>query len=225
MRILGLIFTLCLLSSSAFARFNWEGASWEKIKVEDGISVYGKAFPDSNVKGVGGAALIDASVEKIIWVLMDHEHKSQWVDRIMMSKTVEEPTPLQSIQYATFGMPFPMSDRDFLYSYAFTYDKSQHMIEVDVKSVVHSSQPESATIGVRGDIIRGKFRLYPQKGQKKTYVEVEYLADPKGYLPSWVVNLVQKNWPYKTLKGLQTQVKKDFVTAHQIPKILDVPQL
>ena len=98
MRILGLIFTLCLLSSSAFARFNWEGASWEKIKVEDGISVYGKAFPDSNVKGVGGAALIDASVEKIIWVLMDHEHKSQWVDRIMMSKTVEEPTPLQSIQ-------------------------------------------------------------------------------------------------------------------------------
>ena len=41
--------------------------------------------------------------------------------------------------------------------------------------------------------------------------------DPKGALPSWVVNLVQKAWPMNTLKALRKQVKKPFVGSIPTP--------
>lgn len=216
MRALLLSLLFLLGAPSLFANYDWAANAWEKVSESEGIDVYRKSFKDSNVKGVAGSALINASVDKIVWVLMDHEHKSQWVDKIQYSKTLAKPTPLTSIQYATFGMPFPVSDRDFVYSYKFSYDKTKNMILVDVVSVEHRSQPASSTIGVRGEITMGKFRLYPKNAGKKTYVEVEYLADPKGLLPSWVVNIVQKKWPYKTLSGLRKQVKKKFVGSSRL---------
>ncbi|SMF29914.1 START domain-containing protein [Pseudobacteriovorax antillogorgiicola] len=207
---------LLIVAGSAQARYNWKANQWEQVKVEDGISVYRKSFEDSNVKGVAGAALIDAPASKIVWVLMDHEHKDDWVDKFRDARTIETPSRLTSIQYAAFSMPFPVSDRDFVYAYEFQYHSNRNMIEVDVKSVEHKSAPEDDSVGVRGEIIMGKYRLYPSKNGKQTYVEVEYLADPKGLLPSWIVNIVQKNWPYKTIKGLRKQVQKSFVGHHDI---------
>ena len=108
--------------------------------------------------------------------------------------------------------------RDFVYQYIFKYKPDEKMILVDVSAAKHADAPPSKTVGVRGKIIMGKYRLYPKNAGKETYVEVEYLADPKGWLPTWVVNIVQKTWPLKTLKGLRKQVNKPFVKEHPIMK-------
>lgn len=200
-----------LISSPGLAKSNWKKAGWEKIDSKQGINVYRKEVKGSDVLGVGGTAIVNASAAKILWVLMDNAHKDEWIDKFKSAKTLETPTPLTSVQYASFDMPFPVSDRDFVYAYEFSYDKAEHMIEVDVKSVSHENAPDDETIGVRGDIKFGKYRLYPSKDGKKTYVEVEYLADPKGSLPTFIVNIVQKSWPYKTLSNLRKQVQKSFV--------------
>ena len=208
-----------LLSGSAFGKSNWNKAGWNKIDSKQGINVYRKDVKGSDVMGVGGTAVVNASAAKILWVLMDNKHKDEWVDKFRSAKTIDNPTSLTTVQYAAFEMPFPVSDRDFVYAYEFSYDQAEHMIEVDVKSVTHKSAPADETIGVRGDIIFGKYRLYPSKDGKKTYVEVEYLTDPKGSLPTFIVNLVQKSWPYKTLSNLRKQVQKSFVKEDQ--KILN----
>ncbi|NRA63819.1 MAG: hypothetical protein HRU19_05015 [Pseudobacteriovorax sp.] len=218
-----LIAIQCLLfafiGQTAFGKFNWKANKWDKIDSKEGVNVYRKEVPDSDVLGVGGSAMINAPVSKIIWVLMDHENKKDWVDKFESSKTIENPSDLVSIQYAAFDMPFPVSDRDFVYRYEFSYDPDKHMITVDVKSVTHSSAPEEDTIGVRGEIKFGEYRLYPRKNGKKTYVEVEYMTDPKGYLPTMIVNMVQKSWPYKTLSSLRRQVQKSGIKHEK--KILD----
>ena len=214
--VLGFVLLFSLMQGPAYGKYNWSKANWEKVSVKEKITTYRKSFKDSDVKGVAGSAMINASPSKIVWVLMDHDHKDQWVDKFKDARTLETPSLLRSVQYAAFDMPFPVSDRDFVYQYDFTYDKKKNMIEVNVKNAIHKGAPEKDTVGVRGEIVMGKYRLYPRDGGKKTYVEVEYLADPKGLLPSWVVNIVQKSWPYKTLKGLRKQVKKDFVGDHEI---------
>ncbi len=200
--------------SEIWAKHNWKKHGWEKVSKKEGINVYRKSFDNSDVKGVGGSVLLDVPVGKIIWVLMDHTHKDQWIDKFHSARTIETLSPLASIQYAAFSMPLTISDRDFVYSYKFTYDSKRKMIEVDTHSVKNNKEPSSKSVGVRGEILFGKYRLYPRSHGKKTYVEVEYLADPKGYLPTWVVNIVQKSWPYKTLSKLRNQVKKDFVKEH-----------
>jgi hypothetical protein len=193
----------------------WQNMGWEKVNEQDGITVFRKSFPDSEVKGVGGEALINAPIGKILWVLMDNDHKNEWVDKFKSTRTVETPSDLVSIQYAAFSMPFPVTDRDFVYRYDFRLDQSINAVVVDVKSVEHAKEPANKTIGVRGFIPYGRYILQP-KGPNQTFVKVEYLADPKGSIPTWVVNIVQKNWPYKTIAGLRKQVKKSFVQEWEV---------
>jgi hypothetical protein len=107
-------------------------------------------------------------------------------------------------------MPFPLADRDFVYRYEFSVDESDNSVIAEVKSVVHPKMPEQSSIGVRGEIISGRYILYP-RGPKQTFVVAQYLADPKGYVPAWVVNLIQKQWPYKTLSAMRKQVQRPFV--------------
>ena len=219
MKLLALVSFFCIsFSFGLHAKYDWKKNGWDKLGEEDKITFYRKSFKNSNVQGVAGAALISSTPGKIIDVLMDHEHKSDWVDKFHSSRTLATPSMLTSVQYAAFSMPFPVSDRDFVYQYKFYYKQKQKMILVDVSEAKHADAPPSKTVGVRGKIIMGKYRLYPRNKGKETYVEVEYLADPKGWLPTWVVNIVQKTWPLKTLKGLRKQVTKPFVKEHPIMK-------
>jgi hypothetical protein len=212
--LLAMILQLALWPRFASAS-DWKKKGWEQINEENGIKVYRKSSPSTPVKGVGGEAMIDASIGKVLWVLMDHEHKTDWVDKFKSAYTIEEVSPLVHIQYASFAMPFPVTDRDFVYRYEFKVDKAQNAVIVEVKSTRHPKAPESKSVGVRGEIIEGRYVLYP-RGSDRTFVRAEYLADPKGLLPSWVVNLVQKQWPYKTLAGLREQVRKPFVKEWDI---------
>ena len=54
---------------------------------------------------------------------------------------------------------------------------------------------------VRAQALRTYWRL-TAKPDGGTHVEVEVLTDPKGMLPAWVVNLVQRGWPRNSITGL-----------------------
>lgn len=187
----------------------WTDKGWEFMEDKEGIKTYRKTYPNSPVKGVGGEAEIDAPIGKILWVLMDHAHKSEWIDKFKEARTLEETSPLTHIQFAAFSMPFPVSDREFVYSYDFKVDSDLNAVVVDVKSVETDKAPPVREGAVRGEIVDGRYILIPEGD--KTFVQAEYLADAKGSLPTWIVNMVQKHWPFKTLDALRRQVKKDFV--------------
>lgn len=199
-----------LLAAPAWAKGAWQSDGWEQIDQENGIDVYRKTAPGSDVQGVGGEGLVKAPIAKILWVLMDHEHKPQWIDRFQRSYTIEEISPLSDVQYASFDMPFPVQDRDFVYSFETSVSPEGDAVIIAVKSVEHPAMPPAKTVGVRGEIVRGRYVLYPE-GSDATRVIAEYLADPKGSLPSWLVNLVQRSWPLKTLESLRRQVQEPYV--------------
>jgi hypothetical protein len=49
----------------------------------------------------------------------------------------------------------------------------------------------------------------------------EVLADPKGSVAKWIVNLFQKSWPRKTIASLRRQVaKKDIVDQPRLKELL-----
>lgn len=199
-----------LYSVTAYAEpKTWKEKGWEFVDDKDGIKTYRKTSENSPVKGVGGEAEIDAPIGKILWVLMDHDHKSQWIDKFKGGRTVDEVSPLKHIQLASFHMPFPVSDREFVYTYDFSVNTELNAVVVEVKSVDSPKAPPVGKGDVRGEIVEGRYILKPMG--TKTFVQAEYLADPKGSIPSWLVNIVQKSWPYKTLDGLRRQAKKDFV--------------
>ncbi|MFZ8933876.1 MAG: START domain-containing protein [Bacteriovoracaceae bacterium] len=188
---------------------------WKKMKVKEGISVFKKEIPNSKLVAFKGEAVIEASAGKIIHVLKDNTHKKDWVDRLLKSEVLEKNNEYEQVMYQVFNAPWPVSNRDFVYKAKLTRDKSG-VITLDMNSIDHPKSPK--TVGVRADLIRSIYKLTPI-GPNQTKLEVQIQSDPKGLLPKWVVNIIQKSWPLKTLKRIRAQVKKPFVRDIPLPPV------
>lgn len=189
-------------------------ASWEEIDDAHGIKVYKKDVAGSNLHAFRGVGLVDAPMEKIIWVLGDNEHRTEWVDRLKKSVILEKKGDYEFIVYQHFGSPAVISDRDFVYR-AQAYSRKDGTAVLDIQSVTHPKAPP--TVGVRGELKYSSYVL--TRVGDKTLVDVSVSLDPKGALPGWIVNLVQKSWPMNTLKSLREHVKKPFVGTLKAPPV------
>jgi hypothetical protein len=200
-----------LLAVSLFAGAALAG-NWEKIDEDDGIVVYRKEVPNSPLLAFRGDAIVDAPIEKVLWVLGDNDHRTDWVDRLAESVILERKGAYDFVVYQHFALPFPMTDRDYVYRGRAFRDAKGSVI-VSLESVTHPKAPTPK--GVRADLVGSRYILTP-KGNK-TLVTVEIMTDPKGNVPAWLVNVIQKSWPTKTLTGLREQVQKDFVKSQALP--------
>lgn len=199
-----------LTTSSALAA---ESSAWEKIDEAEGIQVFRKDMPGSDIVAFKGAGIVDASMEKIFWVLCDAEHEEEWVEMLIDNYVMVEHSPFDRVQYQNFDLPWPLSDRDFVYRAVATMDK-QGRLNLVLNSVEHPKQPP--TKGVRAEIMSSGFVL-TRRPDGKTFVEVSIFSDPKGILPNWVINLVQESWPMETMLGIRKQVQKSFVKEAALP--------
>lgn len=190
-------------------------ATWEKIDDDAGIVVSRREVEGSPLVAFKGVAEVNASVEKILWVLVDNDHRKEWVDRLLVSSRLEELSPHEFIVYQVFDVPAVMSKRDFVYKGKAVLKPDTGQVVLDMHSVKHRQAPK--TVGVRAKLINSRYVLTPTGNGSKTRVEVEIHTDPKGWVPKWIVNLIQKSWPMKTLKAIRKQVDKPFVKDYPLP--------
>lgn len=186
---------------------------WEEIDNEDGIRVFRREIPGSPLVAFKGYGMVDAPLEKVAWVLADNAHRTNWVDRLEKSVVLEQRSNFDYILYQHFKLPPLLSDRDYVYHAVGTRNAKTGTVTLILSSVSHPKAPP--TVGVRARLIRSKYVLIP-KG-KKTHVTVEIQTDPKGMLPAWLVNTIQKSWPMNTLQAMRREVKMPYVREIQLP--------
>ena len=189
--------------------------SWQQIKLKEGIKVFKKEITNSKLVAFKGEAVFDTTPGKIIHVLGDNNHKKDWVDRLVKTEILEKIGPYEKVMYQEFSAPWPVANRDFVYHAKLIRKKSGEIV-LHMNSVPNPKAPK--TVGVRADLIKSVYVLTPL-GPNKTKLEVEIQSDPKGLLPKWVVNIIQKSWPMKTLEKIREQVKKPFVRDVPLPPV------
>lgn len=192
-----------------------EAKDWEQIDDRDGILVYRKHVPGSPLYAFRGKGVIEAPAEKVGWVLADNAHRVEWVDRLVKSVVLEEPGPYEQVIYQHYKCPPGVSDRDFVYR-AKAFSKQDGSVVLEIASEIHAGAPP--TVGVRGELQMCSYVLSPA-GPNKTHVDVIIMTDPKGALPDFLINLVQKSWPRNSLLAMRTHVRKDFVRRLKAPPI------
>lgn len=188
---------------------------WEKINEDSGIVVSRREVEGSPLVAFKGVAEVDASLERILWVLVDNDYRKDWVDRLLVSTRLEKINEHEFIVYQVFDVPIGMSKRDFVYRGKAVFKPATGQVVLDLFSVKHRKAPK--TVGVRAKLINSRYVLTPTGNGSKTRIEVEIHTDPKGWVPKWVVNLIQKSWPVKTLKGIRRQVDKPFAKDYPLP--------
>ena len=149
------------------------------------------------------------SIERIAYVLDDTESKTEWVSRLKQENRLEgNPFSYRSIAYQHYNLSWPVSDRDYVIESKWTVINAMKPPTsiLSIKSTIRDDVPEIQG-RVRGQLDRLVYKLEKLKSNQ-TRVTVEIMVNPKGLLPNFMINLIQKDWPITTLRQLNAQALK-----------------
>ncbi len=191
---------------------------WETVSENDrDIKVMRKNSKNSPVMGFSGLTVFDSPIEKIIWTITASKYKPNWLDLMVSSEEIAREGQFERTYYEIYDQPWPVSDRDFVYS-AKLKTTSGNTVIIDIKdATAHPNAPQES-VGVRGFIHLTKWVLVPV-APNRTEVLLMVNVDPGGMIPSWLVNMIQESWPANTLSALREEVKKPYIQKLSIPAI------
>jgi len=193
--------TLCVASTAS-------AADWQDVGVINGVHVMRREEPTLGVMSFRGDVIAPVNIGKLVAVFADRNQRQFWVDRYADSTTIEKPGPFSEIYWIKFKLPAVISDRDYVLRADGAVDAANHAFTVNIKSVDDPRKGKDSCC-TRATVNRTFYRFTALKavnGVPQTKLEVEVNTDPKGLLPNWIVNMIQKEWPSKTLNGLVKQV-------------------
>jgi hypothetical protein len=214
------LFAGLLLSGTVVAAANApQDPPWQKFDEDEGIAVFRREVPGSAVIALRGEGVVDAPILRVASVLCDTTRSTEWIDRLAEVKVVRKLSDDEQIHWTHISTPVVIKDRDFVFNIKLELDPPNKKLFLNYHSVYDSGAPK--TDYVRGEFKYGTFTLTSIEGGKKTRVLAEVLADPRGSVAKWIVNLVQKDWPHKTIASLRRQVAKaDIKDSPRLKELL-----
>ena len=177
-------------------------SSWKKIVEKKNVHIYQQKKKNSRFMAFRGVTVINAPILSVLQVLRNVKTAPNWTPRLKEKKIVKVYSYLDAVTYNHNNLTWPVSDRDLVIRSTLTYDIKTHKVIVKTYSVNDPKVP------LRKDRVRATIHhstLILKKMGQQTFLDLDIHFDPKGLLPSWLVNMLQKTWPYKFLKNLERE--------------------
>jgi hypothetical protein len=191
---------------------------WKLHSEKDGVQVFTQPVSNSAFKAVKAVGVVETSLSRIAYVLMDVKTTKEWVYGTKVCTLLKQMTPADLIYYSEVDLPWPASNRDFIIRITLTQDPV-----TKVMTIVAENMPKYIT--EKNGIIRiqrssGLWYITPIDAD---HVRVEYIlqVDPGGWIPAWLVNIVASTGPYQSFIGLRKQVKKEKYKDAKLQGIID----
>jgi hypothetical protein len=175
---------------------------WKKVYNKDGVLVHSQKDKNSKIVGFKAEAVLDAKLESVLQVLRDVEGTVKWAPNMVEKKTIINNSDLKAITYNNNDLPWPAADRDMILVNELRLDKENKVLVVDTHSVTHEAYPAFKNI-VRAQMPYGTLEF--KRVEDKSWVRMTILVDPKGSIPIWLVNMLQKRLPLQFLKALEKE--------------------
>ena len=179
--------------------------AWESLGVVDGVWVERAEVPNSDIMAFRGGREVDLSLARLLNVFRSPKERRHWVSRYHSHTTIEK-TQLAERYWIRFKLPPLISDRDYVLQSKAVFDQGKRTVNVTTRSVTDPAFPPSDCC-VRAEVRRSSYR-FEALSPTRTRVQVEVHTDPKGLLPSGVVNYIQRNWPSRTLNRLVARARE-----------------
>ncbi len=187
---------------------------WEEVSRADDLVVFRKVMKDNPIFAYKGEALVKAPFERVLSVVMNTERRTEWMERVVESSTKKIISPYEKIDLMITRVPWPMRGREFLFRSIFQIDAKGKKATLRLESIEDPKFPQDPD-RIRGWIQNATFELIATSDYT-TRVTAESHTDPKGWLPAWIINLVQRTFPRKTLGRLTEQALKPDIESFKL---------
>lgn len=182
-------------------------APWKLAKDSDDIRVYTRGVPGSDANEFMGVADVDAPLEVILEVFKDIPSFPQWYGFCKEIRLLKQDSENHRIIYFVLETTGPVKDRDMVIDARDSKDLQAGKALITMAAFKEDYVPRTSAY-VRMTDMTGSAVL-TRVDQDTTHVVYTVRADPAGYIPSFISNMLQKEQPYLTLKGLRGMVRKD----------------
>lgn len=187
-------------------------SDWRSIQeTSDGIQIFKKDATESGLIEFRGVGVVDAPLPLVASVIFDTDRRRLWIKGLAESRIVRWDGPDAFIEYDHIDMPTFFSDRDFVSKVTIRSDRARREVVFRFQAVGDPAAPSTGFL--RGEVINMTFVLRSVDDDTRTHMDAEFLCDPKGWIPSWLVNFFLKDWPKTTFRGLRQEVLRPGVTV------------
>jgi hypothetical protein len=208
-----MVSTAMILCFDSLAQDGW------KLKTDkDEVQVYMKAEENSSYKSVKTVTTMRTTLSAVSAILLDVLKTPDWVYGTKQCSLLKKESPTSLYYYAEMGMPWPVSNRDFVIRISLSQNPQTKVVTV-IATNLPTYIPEKDGI-VRIQRSSGRWTISPV-GNGMVRVEYILQIDPGGSLPASIVNMFSYNGPFQSFKNLRVQVNKPEYAKAQLPFITE----
>ncbi|CAD5221208.1 unnamed protein product [Bursaphelenchus xylophilus] len=171
---------------------------WDLVYQKKSAEVWTKEMPESYFKMIKAATTLNVSADVVYDVLHDPDYRSSWDKYMVKAEDIGVLNPNNDLCYYALASVPPIKSRDFVMQRSWLDIGNEKFI--CTRSVWHDDYPPTRSF-IRGFIY---LTVYFIKFIDENSCQVTYLtySDPKGKLPSWLINRITKIIAPKVLKKL-----------------------
>jgi hypothetical protein len=206
------IFYGCMLFvlNSAFFEVNGQD-HWVLKTDKDGIQLYTQSVPGSPYKALKTVCTLQTSLSSVAAVLLDVKRSQEWVYGTSSCGILKQESPAVVFYYAEMGMPWPVTNRDFIVKISMTQDPVSKIITVLAENQPDYIPEKKKLVRIRTS--SGKWRIEPLSNGR-VRVEYQLYVDPGGSVPATLVNMFSAKGPFESFHNLRKQAAlKEYANA------------
>lgn len=185
------------LSFITLFSFNSEN-EWKKSLDKDNIIIFTRSVDSSPFHEFLAETEMNGSIDKFKEIITDFEGYPDWLPDCKSAEVFENPDTNDFTYHMRIKVPFPFSNRDIIQQIILR--ESENELTVEIISWPKKIPKEKDY--VRMEKADGHW-LIKQISEEKVLIKFQYLADPGGGVPTWLVNTFIVKNPHKTLQNLR----------------------
>jgi hypothetical protein len=200
-----LIVAACAATGHAAGTRSADG-TWQLVSEKEGIKVYMRHGEGSRLKTFRGVTTLSVDDwHALAGVINDYANAPRWLHFVSAVQELGRRGPLDRDVIFQTDLPWPVNDREAVvrahgWNPPGTYD------------TVIRFENAPTLLPPNGDFVRfpefnARFDFH-WAGGNRMEVTYELVADPGGYIPDWIANIVLKDAPYFTLKRLAKTIQR-----------------
>jgi hypothetical protein len=200
-----ILITICFcISQNLYAEDNWK-----LIKNDDGIEVYIRPYKNSGLNECKGITTIPAPYDIVCRILCHPPIHKKFLYNCYDSFFVKPWENGHVVHYVVMKSPWPVWDREIV------YDTHAEINPEMNRSIIHCLAIKAPLVPYRNKTIRVTNSEHTWMLEKispdKTRVTYQNFTDPVAvYVPEFAVNMLTKEAPYYSLKGLRAFVQESI---------------
>lgn len=180
--------------------------SWSLAKEKNGVKVFTRKIAGWGIKEYKVIFQVKSSLKNVIKTLKDVPGRYQWIHNTMEVREIARPNSDVVCIYNRINAPWPVSDRDNITKFSFSYP-SPKTVRIEMKVIItHAKAPVYDGI-VRIERLEGHWFI---TDQGNGYIEImqQCVAEPGGNIPDWLANSAAVDSPYNSMYNLKRYIEK-----------------